>query len=275
MNSNEAFDELWNSLVDVEEYLRSGIPQQLHKVDSFSGDDMKPVHEAFLTYRRLFPHLAPEIRDATEDLFNQIETGLNKFLDSLRQYAEIPESNTQDRESAESDALQILNDVLQQHRHALNELAQVRSSSIKVENPHSGSNTYDAFISHASEDKNEFVRPLVAELQKRDCKIWYDEFELEVGDSLRMSIDDGISESRFGIAVLSDNYFDKQWPEAELNGLVTKQRSKSQKVILPIWHGVSKDDILQHSPTLADTFALSTDRSKIEEIADHIASVIA
>jgi len=273
MNSNEAFDELWNSLIDVEEYLRSEIPQQLHQVDSFSGDDMKPVHEAFHTYRRIFPHLAPEIRDAAEDLFNQLETGLNKFLDSLRQHAEIPESNEQDRESAESDALQILNDVLQQHRHALNELAQVRSSSIKVQNPHSGSDTYDAFISHASEDK-EFVRNLVEKLQNKDCEIWYDEFELEVGDSLRMSIDDGISESRFGIAVLSDNYFDKQWPKAELNGLVTKQRSTSQKVILPIWYGVSKKDIMQHSRILADTYALRSDRSTIEEIANNIAHVI-
>jgi hypothetical protein len=274
MSSDEAFDELWNSLVDVEEYLRSGISKQLHKVDSFSGDDMKPVHEAFLTYRRLFPHLAPEIRDAAEDLFNQLETGLNKFLDSLRQYVEIPEANAQDRESAESDALQILNDVLQQHRHALNDLAQKRSSTIKVGNPHNGSDTYDAFISHASEDKDELVRPLVAELRKRDCEIWYDEFELEVGDSLRESINDGISCSRFGVVVLSNNYFDKQWPEAELNGLVTKQRSTSQRVILPIWHGVSKGDIIQHSPTLADTFALSSDRSDIGEIANHIENVI-
>ena len=275
MNSNEAFDELWNSLVDVEEYLRSGIGQQLHQADSFSGGDMKPAHKAFHTYRRIYPHLAPEVRDAAEDLFNQLETGLNKFLDSLRQYTEIPESNEQDRESAESDALQILDDVLQQHRHALNKLSDKRNSSIKATNNKGGSGSYDAFISHASEDKGGLVRPLVDKLQKRGCNIWYDEFELTIGDSVRQSIDDGIKKSRFGIVVLSSYYFTKQWPEAELNGLVTKQRSTDQKVILPIWHGVSKKDIEKHSHILADTYALSSDRSTVDEIADHIVSVIA
>lgn len=273
MNSNDAFDELWNSLVDVEEYLRSGIGQQLHEVDSFSGDDMRPAHEAFRTYRRVYPHLAPEVRDAAEDLFNQLETGLNKFLDSLRQYVEIPESDTQARESAESNALQILDDVLQQHRHAMNVLAHERSSSITVGDPKDENISYDAFISYASEDKD-FVRNLADNLRNKGCNIWYDDFELKVGDSLRQSIDDGISSSRFGVVVLSGHYFGKQWPKAELNGLVNQQRSADQKVILPIWHHVSKEEISQHSPTLADTYALSSDRSTIEEIASHLVEVI-
>jgi hypothetical protein len=43
---------------------------------------------------------------------------------------------------------------------------------------------YDAFISHASEDKDGFVRPLAKELSRRGFRVWYDEFSLKVGDKL-------------------------------------------------------------------------------------------
>jgi hypothetical protein len=48
------------------------------------------------------------------------------------------------------------------------------------------------FISHASEDKEDFVRPLAETLQQLGVKVWYDEFTLKVGDSLRRKIDSGL-----------------------------------------------------------------------------------
>ncbi|NTU42126.1 MAG: TIR domain-containing protein [Nitrospirales bacterium] len=63
---------------------------------------------------------------------------------------------------------------------------------------------YDAFISHASEDKADFVRPLALSLRNRRLKVWYDEFELIPGKSIRASIDEGLSASRHGIVVLSN-----------------------------------------------------------------------
>jgi len=62
---------------------------------------------------------------------------------------------------------------------------------------------YDAFISHATEDKEKLVKPLAMALRKRGFRIWYDQFEMRVGDSLRQSIDRGLASSRFGIVVLS------------------------------------------------------------------------
>ncbi len=62
---------------------------------------------------------------------------------------------------------------------------------------------YDAFVCHASEDKDAFVRPLAERLREQRIEVWYDEFSLKVGDSLRRSIDLGLSQSRFGIVVLS------------------------------------------------------------------------
>src|ERR1051325_3140270 len=75
---------------------------------------------------------------------------------------------------------------------------------------------YDAFICHASEDKDDLVRPLAEGLMKLGHKIWYDEFQLRVGDSLRRSIDKGLARSRFGIVVLSPSFFAKNWPQYEL-----------------------------------------------------------
>jgi hypothetical protein len=117
---------------------------------------------------------------------------------------------------------------------------------------------YDVFISHASEDKNDFVRPLAEALQAENVEVWYDEFSMVVGDSLRQSIDKGQAQSRFGIVVLSPSFFDKGWTEWELNGLVARQNSGEARVILPIWHNVSRDDVLAYSPPLVDINALNS-----------------
>jgi len=55
---------------------------------------------------------------------------------------------------------------------------------------------WDLFICHASEDKEEIVRLLVNALMNAGYKVWYDEFELKLGDSLRKSIDRGLSQSK-------------------------------------------------------------------------------
>lgn len=132
---------------------------------------------------------------------------------------------------------------------------------------------YDAFISHASEDKDEFVRPLAKLLIKYGFRICYDEFEFEVGDSLREAIDKGLINSRYGIVVLSKKFIDKTWTKYELNSLVAKELN-GQKVILPIWHNVSKHEILNYSPMLADRLALSSEFSSVIEIAKKIRKVL-
>ena len=125
---------------------------------------------------------------------------------------------------------------------------------------------YDAFISHASEDKEEFVRPLAEKLAHLGLRIWYDEFELKVGDSLRASIDKGLVNSEYGVVVLSKNFFSKNWSQYELNGL-TAREIDGRKVILPIWYGVNKDDVLKYSPSLADKIAIDSSKKTIAEIA--------
>jgi len=130
------------------------------------------------------------------------------------------------------------------------------------------SKRYDFFISHASEDKESIARPLCDALIKRGAKVWFDEREMTIGDSLRKKIEQGLSQSRYGIVIISKIYMQKFWTEKELNGLFSKWASGDDKVILPIWHHVSKDEVLKYSPILADIIAFKSSDYTLDELVD-------
>ncbi len=153
-------------------------------------------------------------------------------------------------------------------------LQEGKSTSVELGREEPRNTTFDVFISHASEDKESFVESLARTISNMGFKVWYDDFTLKVGDSLRESIDRGIADSRYGIVVLSSAFFAKKWPQRELNGLTARQTADGKKVILPIWHNVDHQEVLNYSPTLADTVALRTKGKSIEEIAEDLASVL-
>ena len=117
------------------------------------------------------------------------------------------------------------------------------------------------------------MKPLATALVQKGLKVWYDEFELHLGDSLRRSIDRGLRDSTFGIVVLSHDFFSKEWPQRELDGLAARETSGGQKVILPIWHNITKDDVLRYSPPLADRLAISSAKG-LNAVVDGILSVV-
>ncbi|HKW32345.1 MAG TPA: toll/interleukin-1 receptor domain-containing protein [Candidatus Acidoferrum sp.] len=112
----------------------------------------------------------------------------------------------------------------------------------------------DVFISHASEDKDDFVRPLAAALNASGLLVWYDETTLKVGDILRRKIDEGLANSRYGIVVLSHPFFAKEWPQQELDGLMSRDVAGT-KVILPVWHNITAEEVRGYSPMLAARLA--------------------
>lgn len=132
---------------------------------------------------------------------------------------------------------------------------------------------FDVFVSHASEDKDDFVRPLVHELTNLTLNVWYDEFELQIGDSLRRSIDAGISQSKYGLIILSPAFIAKNWTQYELDGLITLQVN-GNKSILPVWHNLTFDELVKFSPTLADKLAIDSSKYSILETAVLINDVI-
>ena len=113
----------------------------------------------------------------------------------------------------------------------------------------------DLFLSHASEDKDAIARPLYAALTAAGVSVWFDEAVLELGDSLRRKIDDGLARSRYGVVILSPSFFSKDWPQKELDGLVARETASGEKAILPIWHEVDQKAVAAYSPTLADRLA--------------------
>lgn len=131
---------------------------------------------------------------------------------------------------------------------------------------------FDVFICHASEDKDSFVSPLAEHLRSEGLEVWYDDFTLKLGDSIRQKIDRGLYDSRYGLVVISKSFFQKKWPQRELDGLFAREVN-GEKVILPIWHQVTMEDVVKYSPMLADRFAMSSDES-LEKIVQEILEVV-
>lgn len=138
---------------------------------------------------------------------------------------------------------------------------------------------YDAFISHATEDKASFVEGLALELRKLGLRIWFDKFSLKIGDSLRKSIEEGLAKSRFGIVIFSPSFFNKNWTQAELNGLFAIEMG-GRKTILPVWHQISSEEMRRFAPIQSDKYALrsadgivSVARALVEEIRPELFSL--
>jgi len=116
------------------------------------------------------------------------------------------------------------------------------------------------------------ARPLAEALRQQRVEVWYDEFSLRVGDSIRRAIDRGLAQSRFGIVILSKAFFAKEWPQYELDGLTEREVSARETVILPVWHGIEHADILRFSPTLAGRKAVTSPR--MADIVREVLTVI-
>jgi len=122
---------------------------------------------------------------------------------------------------------------------------------------------WDIFVSHASEDKETVAIPLVNILLRAGLKAWLDEYDMKLGDSLREKVDHGLAKSRFGVVILSPAFLSKKWPKRELNGLMAVEED-DHKVILPVWHQISKSVLSQYSPILADRFAADTETGSLK-----------
>ncbi|MGS2738760.1 toll/interleukin-1 receptor domain-containing protein [Sinomicrobium sp. M5D2P17] len=114
-----------------------------------------------------------------------------------------------------------------------------------------------AFISHDSRNKETIAKPLAIGLSSRLCSVWYDEYSLKVGQSLRESIEDGIKNAKKCILVLTPEFLKNPgWTKKEFNSIFTREMIFNEKVVIPIWYNVTKEDVYTYSPSLADTVAL-------------------
>lgn len=88
------------------------------------------------------------------------------------------------------------------------------------------------FISHSSKDKP-FARRLAIDLEENGIQVWFDEWELEVGDSLIDELEKGLKKSDYVIAILSPNSVRSKWVREELKSAMTVGIHTSKTIILP------------------------------------------
>jgi hypothetical protein len=227
--------------------------------------DLKRV----ITYQKDLLRNNEEISKLEKDKSNKAKTLADKQKKKLDLQSKLNKEEQKERDKTKKEQKEILTLQQQITREMEKQKTQsLHSFDVLKPKPIEQSN-YDVFVSHASEDKDEFVRDFVKCLQENGLNVWYDEFTLRVGDSLRRSIDNGLRNSRYGIVVLSEAFFSKEWPQRELDGLFAREVN-GEKVILPIWHKISKNEVLRFSPIIADMLALNTASFTIEEIAKEI-----
>jgi hypothetical protein len=73
---------------------------------------------------------------------------------------------------------------------------------------------FDIFLSHSAKDKS-VVRAAAVRLRQDGVKVWFDEWEIEPGDSIPAKIEDGLERSRVLALWMSENAFGSDWAQLE------------------------------------------------------------
>lgn len=133
---------------------------------------------------------------------------------------------------------------------------------------------YDVFISHATDDKSEYVDKLVEALKIADIKVWYDSESIGWGKSVRQEIDKGLAHSKYGIVIISPSFLKKHWTNYELDGILSKEGNTGSHVLLPIWHNITADEVNKYSSSLANRNAMNTSINTIDEIVEHVKRLV-
>jgi hypothetical protein len=89
------------------------------------------------------------------------------------------------------------------------------------------------FLSYSKVDKDAAKR-IASSLKKKGYLVWYDEWEIKVGDSIIEKITNGIVESDFLLVLLSKNSVESKWVREELNAAKMREINKRNVFILPI-----------------------------------------
>ncbi|WP_075982588.1 TIR domain-containing protein [Bacillus massilinigeriensis] len=189
-------------------------------------------------------------------------TELNKTLTEL--------SKTQQKEAGK---------IYAQQEKMVKELHAQQKSDLKIitslqNNELEETKEYDVFISHSANDKDNYVSELAEELKASGVTIWYDTDNIGWGQSIRKEIDKGLANSKYGIVVISPSFIEKYWTNYELDGILNKESSTGNQMILPIWHNVTADQVKKYSYSLAGKLALNSAINTIDDIVENVKKLI-
>lgn len=129
----------------------------------------------------------------------------------------------------------------------------------------------DAFICHDSRDKEEIVRPLVQQISGNHRTVWFDEHSLQVGDSLREGIENGIRVSKKCVLVVTPNFLNNGgWTKAEFDAIMQEHIEEGME-ILPVWIGVTAEEVKQYSVFLKGIVAVNWEEG-LEAVGQKLAA---
>lgn len=89
------------------------------------------------------------------------------------------------------------------------------------------------FLSHTSAD-NEFVQRLASDLASAGAKVWVDEAELDIGDSLIDKISTGINDMDYLAVVLSIASVSSEWVRREVEVALNREIKNKKIIVLPL-----------------------------------------
>ncbi len=109
--------------------------------------------------------------------------------------------------------------------------------------------TKDIFISHAHEDKRDYVYPLLKEFENNAISYWLDEIEIGWGERIIRKVGDGLISSKFVLVLSTNISLEKKWTQIELETALTKEVNTSELVVLPVLVA-SEDKVFRKFPLM-------------------------
>lgn len=172
----------------------------------------------------------------------------------------------------------VQNQFLREQNQKLNEtIMQLKNHSSEASQllPANTPFQFDVFVSHANDNKEEFVNALTAALSRLGISIWYDANILDWGDNWKLQIANGLKKCRFGIVVVSPEFLGREWTEKELDELLQRQNEAGEKVILPLLYKLTISDMKKRYPQLADFQArIITPNDDVRDIVIDFARIL-
>lgn len=219
--------------------------------------------------------MARKASEESADLQKKIAEKRTKRNDA---YLKLQRDQQNENKKYQKEQQRIISDMQRTYEKRIAELEKQSLPIISIDNIENNQSLsqYDVFISHAWEDKESFADEFVEELRKLNVNVWYDTSQIHWGDSMRQRIDEGLRKSKLGIVILSPNYIadGKYWTKAELDGLFQLE-SVNGKTLLPIWHDLTKQQVMNFSPIIANKKAMTTATMTAQEIAKEFVALIA
>lgn len=185
----------------------------------------------------------------------------SRYLDAVDDINRGMQERAERKRKAEEAAIElneqtkVQNQLLREQNQKLNEtIMQLKNHSSEASQllPANTPFQFDVFVSHANDNKEEFVNALTAALSRLGISIWYDANILDWGDNWKLQIVNGLKKCRFGIVVVSPEFLGREWTEKELNELLQRQNEAGEKVILPLLYKLTISDMKKQYPQLAD-----------------------